>query len=79
MRHEHSKEEVEALLKSKDSNIVIGALIYSCFNNSDPDWVQEKCIDAIQTGMNEDIMGLGITCLSGRAQDALDDIGTFVK
>lgn len=107
MSPQYSKEELEVLLKSTDSNVVIDALMYLCFNINDPDWVQDKCIDAIENGMNEDIRGLGITCighvarmyakvdkekvipvlesklkdgsLSGRAQDALDDIDTFVK
>jgi len=107
MSLQYSKEELEVLLKSTDSDVVIDALMYLCFNINDPDWVQDKCIDAIENGMNEDIRGLGITCighvarmyakvdkekvipvlerklkdgsLSGRAQDALDDIDTFVK
>lgn len=107
LQYKYSKEELEVLLKSTDSNVVIDALMYLCFNINDPDWIQDKCIDAIENGMNEDIRGLGITCvghvarmyakidtekvipvlesklkdgsLSGRAQDALDDIDTFVK
>lgn len=104
---QYSKKEIEDLLKSNDSDVVIDALMYLCFNTSDPDWAQDRCIDAIENGMNEDIRGLGITCighvarmyakvnkpkvipilesklmdssLSGRVQDALDDIDTFVK
>ena len=104
---QHSKEELEALLRSSDSNVVIDALMYLCFNINDPDWIQDKCIEAIENGSNDDIRGLGITCighvarmyakidkekvmpvlerklhdesLSGRAQDALDDIDAFVK
>ena len=107
MNPQYSKEELEVLLKSTDSNVVIDALMYLCFNINDPDWIQDKCVDAIENGMNEDIRGLGITCighvarmyakvdkekvipvlesklkddsLSGRAQDALDDIDTFIK
>ncbi|WP_174912568.1 hypothetical protein [Burkholderia diffusa] len=107
MSPQYSKEEIEVLLRSDDSNVVIDALMYSCFNINDPDWIQDRCIDAIENGMNEDVRGLGITCighvarmygkvdkekvipvlesklkddsLSGRAQDALDDIDTFVK
>ena len=102
-----SKEELETLLTSSDSNFVIDALMYLCFNINDPDWIQDKCIEAIENGSNDDIRGLGITCighvarmyakidkekvmpvlerklhdesLSGRAQDALDDIDVFVK
>ena len=104
---QYSKDELEVLLKSSDSNAVIDALMYLCFNISDPDWIQEKCIEAIENGANDDIRGLGVTCighvarmyakvnkekimpvlerklhdesLSGRVQDALDDIDTFVK
>ncbi len=107
MSPQYSKEELEVLLRSTDSNVVIDALMYLCFNINDPDWIQDKCVDAIENGINEDIRGLGITCighvarmyakvdkekvipvlesklkddsLSGRAQDALDDIDTFVK
>lgn len=107
MDHLYRKEEIEDFLKSTDSDVVINALMYLCFNIRDPDWVQDKCIDAIEKGMNNDIRGLGITCighvariyakvntekvipilkstlsdssLAGRAQDALDDIDTFVK
>ncbi|WUR12178.1 hypothetical protein E7V67_021115 [[Empedobacter] haloabium] len=107
MTAQYRKDEIETLLKSSDSNVVIDALMYLCFNINDPDWAQEKCLDAIENGMNEDIRGLGITCighiarmhgkidrqkvmpalerklkdsaLSGRAQDAMDDIETFVK
>lgn len=77
------------------------------FNINESDWTQDKYIDSIETGMNEDIRGLDLTCighvagmytkidkkkvlpvlerklkdssLSGRAQDAIDDIDTFVK
>ncbi|MGU7773979.1 hypothetical protein ACV229_27840 [Burkholderia sp. MR1-5-21] len=104
---QHSKEEIEFLSRSSDGNVVMDALMYLCFNINDPDWIQDKCIDAIENGMNDDVRGLGITCighvarmyakvdkekvipvlerklkddsLSGRAQDALDDIDTFVK
>lgn len=107
MSTQHSKEELETLLTSSDSNVVIDALMYLCFNINDPDWIQDKCIEAIENGSNDDIRGLGITCighvarmyakidkekvmpvlerklhdesLSGRAQDALDDIDVFVK
>ncbi|MBR8220261.1 hypothetical protein [Burkholderia ambifaria] len=107
MSIQYSKEELEILLRSVDSNVVVDALMYLCFNINDPDWIQDKCIEAIEGGMNEDIKGLGITCighvarmyakvnkdkvlpvlerklkddsLAGRAQDALDDIDTFVK
>ena len=107
MSTQHSKEELETLLTSSDSNVVIDALMYLCFNINDPDWIQDKCIEAIENGSNDDIRGLGITCighvarmyakidkekvmpvlerklhdesLSGRAQDALDDIDAFVK
>ncbi|AUT71492.1 hypothetical protein [Paraburkholderia hospita] len=103
----YSKEELDRLLKSTDKNIVIDALMYLCFNIDDPEWIQDKCIEAIESGKDEDVRGLGITCighvarmysqinrkkvmpvlehqlsnesLSGRAQDALDDIESFVK
>jgi hypothetical protein len=81
--------------------------MYLCFNINGPDWIQDRCVEAIEHGENDDIKGLGITCighvarmygkvdktkvipllerklqdgsLGGRAQDALDDIDTFVK
>lgn len=107
MTEQYRKEEIEHLLKSSDSNVVIDALMYLCFNINDATWAQDKCIEAIENGTNEDIKGLGITCLghiariygridrekvmpileskledsslSGRAQDAIDDIDTFAK
>jgi hypothetical protein len=107
MSVQYSKEELEVQLKSTNHNVVIDALMYLCFNIDDPDWIQDKCVEAIERGKNDDIRGLGITCighvarmyakvdkekvipvlegklrdnsLSGRAQDALDDIETFVK
>ncbi|KWF84328.1 hypothetical protein WL93_20740 [Burkholderia diffusa] len=63
MNTQYSKEEIEALLRSDDSNVVIDALMYSCFNINDPDWIQDKCIDAIENGISEDVRGLGITCI----------------
>lgn len=107
MSTSYSKAELEILLKSTESDVVIDALMYLCFNISDPDWIQEKCVDAIENGVGDDVKGLGITCighvarmygkvdkekvipvlermlgdesLAGRAQDALDDIDTFVN
>lgn len=104
---QYSKEELEQQLKSVDKDVVIDALMYLCFNINDPEWIQDRCIEAIECGGDEDIRGLGITCighvarmhsqinkdkvmpalkrllcddsLSGRAQDALDDIDTFAK
>ncbi|NML35544.1 hypothetical protein [Paraburkholderia antibiotica] len=104
---QYSKEELEHRLNSSDKDAVIDALMYLCFNINDPEWIQDKCIEAIEREKDEDIRGLGITCighvarmhsqinkdkvmpvlkrllcdesLSGRAQDALDDIDTFVK
>ena len=63
MSGQYSKEELEDLLGSSDSNVVIDALMYLCFNVSDPDWIQDRCIDAIEDGANDDIKGLGITCI----------------
>ncbi|MET3619333.1 hypothetical protein [Burkholderia ambifaria] len=63
MSIQYSKEELEILLRSVDSNVVVDALMYLCFNINDPDWIQDKCIEAIEGGMNEDIKGLGITCI----------------
>ncbi|MGE8099536.1 hypothetical protein [Pseudomonas fluorescens] len=107
MDKKHSKEELEIMLQSDDSDVVIDALLYLCFNINDPEWVQKKCIETIESGKNDDIKGLAITCighvariyseidrslvipllrdkltddsLSGRAQDALDDIDMYVK
>lgn len=104
---EYGKEELENQLKSSDKGIAIDALMYLCFNIEDPEWIQDKCIEAIENGKYEDVRGLGITCLghvarmyskinrnkvmpvlkrllnddslSGRAQDALDDIEIFAK
>lgn len=106
MECQYGKEEIDFLLQSKDSNVVMDALMYLCFNINDPVWAQDKCLDAIRNGTNEDVKGLGLTCLghiariysrvdkekvmpvlqclqdsplSGRAQDALDDIDTFAR
>ncbi|MGY2442962.1 hypothetical protein [Pseudomonas sp. 58(2021)] len=107
MSKEHSKKELEIMLRSNDSDVVIDALLYLCFNINDPEWIQAKCIEAIEGAGNDDIKGLAITCighvarihsdidrslvvpilrsrltddtLSGRAQDALDDIDMYVK
>lgn len=59
----YSKEELDRLLKSTDKNIVIDALMYLCFNIDDPEWIQDKCIEAIESGKDEDVRGLGITCI----------------
>jgi hypothetical protein len=63
MNTQYSKEDLDILLKSTESNVVIDALMYLCFNIDDPDWIQDKCVDAIEHGMNDDIKGLGITCI----------------
>ncbi|WEF33190.1 hypothetical protein [Pseudoduganella chitinolytica] len=63
MNRQYRKEEIEDLLKSTDSTVVIDALMYLCFNICDPEWVQDKCVEAIESGINEDIKGLGITCI----------------
>jgi hypothetical protein len=104
---EYSKQELEGQLKAADKDVVIDALMYLCFNIEDPEWIQDKCIEAIESGKDEDVRGLGITCighvarmysqinrdkvmpvlkrclenptLSGRAEDALQDIEMFVK
>lgn len=60
MERQYSKEEIDLLLKSKDSNVVIDALMYLCFNINDPDWAQDKCLDAIRNGMSEDVKGGGL-------------------
>lgn len=105
--NQYSKSELEKLLKSDNKNEVINALMYLCFNINDPEWILEKCIEVIECGNDEEIRGLGITCIghvariyskinkkkiipflnnllldksiSGRVQDALDDIETFAK
>lgn len=28
-----------------------------------PDWIQDRCIDAIENGMSKDVRGLAITCI----------------
>ncbi|WP_321840118.1 hypothetical protein [Paraburkholderia bannensis] len=104
---EYSKEELEIQLNSADKDVAIDALMYLCFNIADPEWIQGKCIEAIENGKDEDVRGLGITCighvarmhsqinrgklmpvlekclkdptLSGRAEDALQDIEMFIK
>jgi len=106
MSKEHSKKELEIMLQSDRSDVVIDALLYLCFNINDPEWIQLQCIQAIEGAGNDDIKGLAITCighvarihseidrplaipilrniltddtLSGRAQDALDDIDMYV-
>ncbi|CAJ0800566.1 hypothetical protein LMG7141_03841 [Ralstonia condita] len=63
MTTQYSKEDIEIMLRSNQSDVVIDALMYLCFNINDPDWIQDKCISAIEVGMNDDIKGLGITCI----------------
>ncbi|SAL70693.1 hypothetical protein AWB74_04153 [Caballeronia arvi] len=63
MTNQYSKEELETRLKSDDSDEAIDALMYSCFNVNDPEWIQDKCVQVIRTSNNDDLKGLGITCL----------------
>ncbi len=37
--------------------------MYLCFNIEDQDWALDRCIDAVKTGSNADIKGLGLTCI----------------
>lgn len=104
---ETEKKALENQLKSGDKDIAIDALMYLCFNIDDPEWIQDMCIEEIESGKDDDLRGLGITCLghvarmhskinrnkvmpvlnrflnykslSGRIQDALDDIDMFAK
>lgn len=63
MTEKYSRQELEAMLESKNDNVVVDALMYLCFNINDQQWVLQKCIDAIKFGINDDIKGLGITCI----------------
>jgi hypothetical protein len=104
---QYSKEQIEVMLLSEDAAVATDALLYLCFNIDDPEWVQLKCVEAIQNHRSDDVRGLALTCighvarmhkvidkplvmpvllenlkyktLSGRAQDALDDIDTFIN
>ncbi|WP_409281002.1 hypothetical protein [Pseudomonas defluvii] len=58
-----SKDELEVMLRSEDSGVVTDALMYLCFNVNDPEWVEQKCIDAIEFGVDDDVKGLAITCI----------------
>jgi len=103
----YSKEELEVMLLSEDAAVTTDALLYLCFNIDDPEWIQLKCIEAIQNNRDEDVRGLALICighvarmhkkidkalvmpvlvemlkhrtLSGRTQDALDDIDIFIN
>ncbi|WP_231952142.1 hypothetical protein [Achromobacter sp. MFA1 R4] len=107
MANLYTKSEIERLLGSTDRSVVADALLNLCFNSDDPEWILDKCIQAIKDGGDDEIKGLAITCighvarmhkridrnrvmpildreldnpvLSGRAQDALDDIDQFVE
>jgi hypothetical protein len=63
MSKEHSKKELEIMLQSDRSDVVIDALLYLCFNINDPEWIQLQCIQAIEGAGNDDIKGLAITCI----------------
>ncbi len=104
---QYSKEELEVMLRSEDAAVATDALLYLCFNIEDPEWIQMKCVQAIQDHQDDDIRALALTCighvarmhkvidetlvipllfeklkhktLSGRAQDALDDIEIFIN
>lgn len=104
---QYSKEELEVILRSEDAAVATDALLYLCFNIEDPEWIQMKCVQAIQDHRDDDIRGLALTCighvarmhkvidealvipvllknlkhktLAGRAQDALDDIESFIN
>nr|WP_319527520.1 hypothetical protein [Pseudomonas laurentiana] len=58
-----NKDELEVMLRSEDSNVVIDALMYICFNVDEPEWVEQKCIDAIEFGADDNVRGLAITCI----------------
>lgn len=60
---DYSKQELENQLKVNNKDTVVDALMYLCFNIEDPEWIQDKCIEAIESGQHEDVRGLGITCL----------------
>jgi hypothetical protein len=64
----HSKDELEKLLLSDDANVVIDAIMYLCFNIDDPEWIQRKCVQLIESGKNDDIRGLAITCIGHTAR-----------
>lgn len=63
MTGKYSKQELEAMLKSKRDNVVIDALMYLCLNIIDRHWVLQKCIDAVEFGISDDVKGLGVTCI----------------
>jgi hypothetical protein len=103
----YSKENLDILLQSDDPTVATNALLYLCFNIDDPEWIQIKCVQVVQSHQSDDVRGLALTCidhvarmhkiinkvlvilvllkglehktLSGRAQDALDDINIFVQ
>lgn len=63
MKVQYNKKELEVMLKSQNVDVVIDALMYLCFNVADREWVLQKCIDAVNEGLNNDIKGLGVTCI----------------
>lgn len=63
MSRHYSKNELVKLLNSENADVVIDALMYLCFNVDDPAWILKQCRGAIDFGLNDDIRGLGITCV----------------
>lgn len=63
MTVQYDKQQLEVMLKSKNVDVAIDALMYLCFNINDREWVLQKCIDAVEDGLNNDVKGLGVTCI----------------
>lgn len=100
-----TREDAEMAFSSGVSERICDALVRVTFNESDWQWVQEKCLYFISSSYPE-VRGIAVTCLghlarihrkldlkkvlpllknlrndaevSGRVEDAFDDIETFV-
>ena len=62
-----TKKKAEKLLASQDEVDVINTLLYICFNFDDWEWVQNICLELMQSE-NDNICGLAITCVGHLAR-----------
>jgi hypothetical protein len=61
--HEYTKADLNELLQSNDKDIVIDALLYSCFNINDAEWIQDTCLQLISKSEDKNVRQLAITCI----------------
>lgn len=68
MSNKYNKLDIELLLKSEDQQACIDALMYITFNFADHEWIQEKCIEQINSAKNSSVKELAVTCLGHTAR-----------